>query len=120
METVRPQAQLSSFLSATTETSTNQRQGCAVHYQCCYMRGCSRMYSTTMDLMISSQYLCTFNIPSRKYICVQPYKGDVLHHMRQMVFTLDTDRFSESPDPQIKPNGHFREAFCCGQSEAHL
>ncbi len=45
-------------------------------------------------------------------------EGDVLHCMRQMVVTPDTDWFSDPP--QYSKTAHFRVAFYCGQPRAHL
>ncbi len=45
-------------------------------------------------------------------------EGDVLHCVRQMVVTPDTDWFSDPP--QYSKTAHFREAFYCGQPKAHL
>ncbi len=45
-------------------------------------------------------------------------EGDVLHWVRQMVVTPDTDCFSDPP--QYSKTAHFRVAFYCGQPKAHL
>ncbi len=45
-------------------------------------------------------------------------KGDVLHCVRQMVVTPDTDWFSDPP--QYSKTAYFRVAFYCGQPKAHL
>ncbi len=50
-------------------------------------------------------------------------EGDVLHCVRQMVVTPDTDWFSDPPPPdppQYSKTAHFRVAFYCGQPKAHL
>ncbi len=47
-------------------------------------------------------------------------EGDVLHCVRQMLVTTDTDRFSRPPPPQYCKTAHFRVAFYCGQPKAHL
>ncbi len=45
-------------------------------------------------------------------------EGDVLHCVRQMVVTPDTDWFSDPP--QYSKTAHFRVAFFCGQPKTHL
>ncbi len=45
-------------------------------------------------------------------------EGDVLHCVRQMVVTPDTDWFLDAP--QYSKTAHFRVTFYCGQSKAHL
>ncbi len=45
-------------------------------------------------------------------------EGDVLHCVRQMVVTPDTDWFSDPP--QYSKTTHFRVAFYCGKPKAHL
>ncbi len=45
-------------------------------------------------------------------------EGDVLHCVRQMVITPDTDWFSDPP--QYSKTAHFRVVFYCGQPKAHL
>ncbi len=45
-------------------------------------------------------------------------EGDVLHCVRQMVVTPDTDWFSDPP--RYSKTAHFRVAFYCGQPKAHL
>ncbi len=63
----------------------------------------------------------TFHRPqstTRSTLC----EGEVLHCMRQMVVTPDTDWFSD-PSPRTPPytkTAHFRVAFHCGQPKAHL
>ncbi len=48
-------------------------------------------------------------------------EGDVLHCVRQMVVTPDTDWFSDpSGPPQYSKTAHFRVAFYCVQPKAHL
>ncbi len=50
-------------------------------------------------------------------------EGDVLHCVRQMVVTPDTDWFSDPPPPrppQYSKTAHFRVAFYCCQPMAHL
>ncbi len=53
-------------------------------------------------------------------------EGEMLHCMRQMVVTPDTDWFSDPPTPtplrtpQYSKTAHFRVAFYCGQPKAHL
>ncbi len=47
-------------------------------------------------------------------------EGDVLHCVRQMVVTPDTDWFSDPLVPQYSKTAHFRVAFYCGQPKAHL
>ncbi len=49
-------------------------------------------------------------------------EGDVLHCVRQMVVTPDTDWFSiqPPPPPQYSKTAHFRVAFYCGQPNSHL
>ncbi len=47
-------------------------------------------------------------------------EGDVLHCVRQMVVTPDTDWFSDPPPPKYSKTAHFRVAFYCGQHKAHL
>ncbi len=48
-------------------------------------------------------------------------EGDVLHCVRQMVVTPDTDWFSDPPGPpQYSKTAHFRVAFYCSQPKAHL
>ncbi len=50
-------------------------------------------------------------------------EGDVLHCVRHMVVTPDTDWFSglyPGPAPQYSITAHFRVAFHCGQPTAHL
>ncbi len=52
-----------------------------------------------------------------------PCEGDVLHCVRQMVVTPDTDWFILVYTLDPPPNSitaHFRVAFYCGQSKAHL
>ncbi len=44
--------------------------------------------------------------------------GDVLHCVRQMVVTPDTEWFLDSS--QYSKTAHFRVAFYCGQPKAHL
>ncbi len=48
-------------------------------------------------------------------------EGDMLHCVRQMVVTPDTDWFSDPPwPPQYSKTAHFRVAFYCVQPKAHL
>ncbi len=49
------------------------------------------------------------------------WEGDVLHCVRQMAVTPDTDWFSDPPGPpQYSKTAHFRVAFYCGQPKEHL
>ncbi len=48
-------------------------------------------------------------------------EGDVLHCVRQIVVTPDTDWFSDHPDPPNTVKLHILEwSFICGQPKAHL
>ncbi len=47
-------------------------------------------------------------------------EGDVLHCVRQMVVTPDTDCFSDPGPSQCTKTAHFRVALYCGQPKAHL
>ncbi len=48
-------------------------------------------------------------------------EGDVLHCVRQMVVTPDTDWFSDhAGPPQYIKTAHFRVAFYCNQPKTHL
>ncbi len=46
-------------------------------------------------------------------------EGDVLHCVKQIVVTPDTNWLSDPP-PQYSKTAHFRVAFYCGQPKAHL
>ncbi len=76
------------------------------------------MYDSVFQFLpISSNFAQpTFHRPqstTRSTLC----EGDVLHCMRQMVVTPDTD---PPPPPQYSKTAHFRVAFYCGQPKAHL
>ncbi len=51
-------------------------------------------------------------------------EGDLLHCVRQIVVTPDTDWFLDPPPgpspPQFSKTAHFRVAFYCGQPKAHM